>query len=241
MMSEAQQPGDSHDDNQISGGVPAKSQDGFWSWMRSIWPFFNKGFDVLKNQPILAALWGLDVLFLIALIVSLVLARLEPIMQFGGLVLVLLLSALLFAYTVHRMTRTSAPGESPTPRIPVNTHHKRDFLAFISKLFSSTIRAANDHFVIYYFSEDVKKRYQDEQRQSLGDALFIAEHLGSIDASYTIAVSQMRQDWHRFDPVYKQELIKYLKNSPVGSEFEGMLFLTSQEEEHLRVADGKGA
>jgi hypothetical protein len=53
----------------------------------------------------------------------------------------------------------------------------------------------------------------------------IAEQLNAIDASYEKTIEQMRHDWNRYDRARKQELIDFLKQSPVGSEFERRLIV----------------
>ena len=57
------------------------------------------------------------------------------------------------------------------------------------------------------------------------------------EASYDLAVDRIRVVWHELKPEYKQELIDYLAQSPVGADFDGLLFLTKRQADRLGDAN----
>jgi HEAT repeat protein len=96
-----------------------RQPEGFWTWMRSAWTFFEKVLQALQGDHRLQVLWGFGVLFLIVLIAVLVLGDLPPGMQLAAIVFIVFIPAYLFVYTVPRLPQHS-PTLPPIERLKAN-------------------------------------------------------------------------------------------------------------------------
>jgi hypothetical protein len=92
---------------------------GFWSWLRPVWAHLDNVLGAIKGDRRLATLWGFGVLLLLALIVVLALGGLSPELQFAAIVVIVLVTAFLYVYTLLSLPPTGgiSPAPSPVPGV----------------------------------------------------------------------------------------------------------------------------
>lgn len=110
----------------------------------------------------------------------------------------------------------------------ISGDHKRDFLAFMCRSFQD-VPVSNHHHLKRWFTEKVQAKFKTGFPESLVSVLDACESLGETENSYLKTIAQTKRDWHQYTPERKHLIVEYLKNTPVGSQFQGMLFLTEDE------------